>query len=301
MPDIKTAGTTPKRMEYSQLSSKEKNDNCLYNVMLWLGGPFTSVGNMSSVEKMSKWMIKKPDVVHKMMRIAIDYYIELSKYWKETFGVERTLPFYGEPTAANQVISPKQFEEFELPYGITTDNDGNIYFSLVSFDGGKGIKKMTPEGILEDFVAKAGESHYLDLKFGADSRVYGARSPLVRAIFAGSEGGSPAAIPVPDNSARLVSLDFDNNLIYTYGLMNDCLYGEIYYYNDTHTTSFDYFQQNISFGDNLLNHYFYKKDQNTLLTIVENNFYDISSHTSWLNITYIPIFNKVLSEWFPIC
>jgi uroporphyrinogen decarboxylase len=116
MPDIKTAGTGPKRMEYSQLSSKEKNDNCLYNVMLWLGGPFTSVGNMSSVEKMSKWMIKKPEVVHKMMRLSIDYYIELSKYWKETFGVETTLPFYGEPTAANQVISPKQFEEFVLPY-----------------------------------------------------------------------------------------------------------------------------------------------------------------------------------------
>jgi uroporphyrinogen decarboxylase len=116
MPDIKTAGTTPKRMEYSQLSFKEKNDNCLFNVMLWLGGPFTSIGNMSSVEKMSKWLIKKPEAVHGMMRISVDYYIELSKYWKETFGTETTLPFYGEPTAANQIISPKQFEEFVLPY-----------------------------------------------------------------------------------------------------------------------------------------------------------------------------------------
>jgi uroporphyrinogen decarboxylase len=116
MPDVKTAGTTPKRMEYSRLSSKEKNDNCLFNVMLWLGGPFTSAGNMASVEKMSKWMIKKPEAVHQLMRLSVDYYIELAKYWKDTFGTENVLPFYGEPTAANQIISPKQFEEFVMPY-----------------------------------------------------------------------------------------------------------------------------------------------------------------------------------------
>jgi hypothetical protein len=117
------------------------------------------------------------------------------------------------------VLEIYNFEEYEKPYGVTTDIEGNIYFSLVSFDGGKGIKRITQEGMLEDFLAKAGESYYTDLKFGADLRVYGARSPLVRAIFAGAQGGSPAAIPVPDNSARLITLDFDNNLnIWTGGL-----------------------------------------------------------------------------------
>lgn len=116
MPDVKTAGTTPIRMEFSKLSSREKNDNCLYNVMLWLGGPFTSIGNMATVEKMSKWMLKKPEAVHRLMRLSIDYYIELSRYWKDTFGVETVLPFYGEPTASNQIISPGQFEQFVKPY-----------------------------------------------------------------------------------------------------------------------------------------------------------------------------------------
>jgi uroporphyrinogen decarboxylase len=116
MPDVKTAGTVLKRMEFCKLTVQEKNDNCLFNVMLWQGGPFTGIGNMASVEKVSKWMLKKPEAVHKLMRLATDYYIELAQYWKDTFGIEGVLPYYAEPTTANQIISPKQFEQFVLPY-----------------------------------------------------------------------------------------------------------------------------------------------------------------------------------------
>jgi uroporphyrinogen decarboxylase len=116
MPDIKTAGTNPMRMAHAAASLNEKNDNCLFNKMLWLGGPFTSAGNLSGVEKMCKWMLKKPDVVHRMMRLSTDYYIELTKFHKATYGTEDALAFYPEPTSSNQVISAKQFEEFALPY-----------------------------------------------------------------------------------------------------------------------------------------------------------------------------------------
>jgi uroporphyrinogen decarboxylase len=50
------------------------------------------------------------------MRITADYFIEKAKYWKDTFGIEGVLPFLGEPSAANQIISPKQFERFAMPY-----------------------------------------------------------------------------------------------------------------------------------------------------------------------------------------
>jgi uroporphyrinogen decarboxylase len=116
MPDVKTAGTVLKRMEFCKMTVQEKNDNCLFNVMLWQGGPFTGIGNMASVEKVSKWMLKKPEAVHRLMRLATDYYIELAKYWKDVFGIEGVLPYYAEPTTANQIISPRQFEEFALPY-----------------------------------------------------------------------------------------------------------------------------------------------------------------------------------------
>jgi uroporphyrinogen decarboxylase len=116
MPDVKTAGTVPMRMEFYKLSSRERLDNEPFNVMSWEGGPFTNAANIPGIEKMSRWILKNPEVAHRLMRITVDYYIELTQYWKDTFGIEGVLPFFGEPTAANQIISPKQFEQFAMPY-----------------------------------------------------------------------------------------------------------------------------------------------------------------------------------------
>lgn len=116
MPDIKTAGMAPIRMEFCKLSSRERLDNEPFNVMSFLGGPFTNAANIPGVEKLSRWILKKPEAVHRLMRITIDYYIEMAQYWKDIFGIEGVLPFFGEPTTANQIISPKQFEQFAMPY-----------------------------------------------------------------------------------------------------------------------------------------------------------------------------------------
>jgi uroporphyrinogen decarboxylase len=116
MPDVKTAGTVPIRIELCKLSSQERLDNEPFNMMAWLGGVFTNTAQIPGVEKMSKWTLKKPEAAHHLMRMGTDYLIELTKYWKDTFGTEGVLPFFGEPTAANQIISPKQFEQFAMPY-----------------------------------------------------------------------------------------------------------------------------------------------------------------------------------------
>ena len=50
------------------------------------------------------------------MRLATDYVVNVAQYWKDIFGLERVLPMGGEPTASNQMISPKTFEQFALPY-----------------------------------------------------------------------------------------------------------------------------------------------------------------------------------------
>lgn len=38
------------------------------------------------------------------------------QYWVDTFGVEDTVVWIWEPSVANNIISPKQFKEFILPY-----------------------------------------------------------------------------------------------------------------------------------------------------------------------------------------
>jgi uroporphyrinogen decarboxylase len=116
MPDVKTAGTAPIRMEICRLSSQEWLDNEPFNVAPWMGGHFTGAAQICGIENFSRWTIKKPEVAHRLMRMTIDYYTELAKYWKATFGTKGVLPFSGEPSAANQIISPKQFERFAMPY-----------------------------------------------------------------------------------------------------------------------------------------------------------------------------------------
>ena len=115
MPDAKTAGNTPIAMELFNLSSQERLDNEPFNVMIWQV-VFTAAANICGIEKMARWLIKKPEVAHRLLRMTVDYDIELARYYKDTFGTETVLPFIGEPSVSNQIISPRQFEKFALPY-----------------------------------------------------------------------------------------------------------------------------------------------------------------------------------------
>jgi uroporphyrinogen decarboxylase len=119
MPDIKTAGDTPQSFAFTEEFFKPKPEGLIDNepcVAFWEGGLFTGAANIPGLEKTCRWIIKEPDAVHRLMRLTTDYYIELARYWKATFGTEKVMPHIGEPSTANNIISPKQFERFVLPY-----------------------------------------------------------------------------------------------------------------------------------------------------------------------------------------
>lgn len=104
-----------------------------------------------------------------------------------------------------------KFQDFELPYAITTDKSNNLYFNLISLGLSTGIKKITPAGILEDFSLKGGESFYTDIRYGWDGNIYGTRNPPVRALFKNEFGKAPTAIAMQEQTARLLTFDIDNN------------------------------------------------------------------------------------------
>ncbi len=111
LPDVEKAGSLPIQMAFSQIQAEHGMP-----VTVQMAGVITLVGNLCGVDKMCRWMIKKPELVHKLLRKASDHLLDVAKAWADTFGAERLAPFEGDPTAANQVISPKQFQEFCLPY-----------------------------------------------------------------------------------------------------------------------------------------------------------------------------------------
>jgi hypothetical protein len=156
-----------------------------------------------------------------MLRVKVPYYVSDSVEVKVAVqGVEN----FNETTFLIN-IKAAVIEIFgdgdNLPSGITVDNSQNLYFNHNAFGVNEGLKRFSPSGVLENFAAKSG-SFYIDLKYGRDGRVYGTRSPTVRAVFANADGGTPSAIAVANSAAKLISLDFDNNYnIWTGGVGGD--------------------------------------------------------------------------------
>ena len=115
-PDVRTAGFVPLQTKFFKLSSREWLDNEPFNACCYAGGPFTKAGNVVGPDTFSKWLLKKPDSAHRVLRVVTDFMKDLVGYWKENLGIEGVLPWGADPLSSNQVISPKHFEKFALPY-----------------------------------------------------------------------------------------------------------------------------------------------------------------------------------------
>ncbi|MBA7522435.1 Uroporphyrinogen decarboxylase [subsurface metagenome] len=114
-PDVRTAELMPLRMKFYNLSSREPLDNKPWSTS-FMGAIFSQAGEIPGVDIFSKWLIKNGDAAHKLLRLVTDFQIEQVEYWKDTFGIENVLPYFAEPSTANQIISPRMFEQFALPY-----------------------------------------------------------------------------------------------------------------------------------------------------------------------------------------
>jgi uroporphyrinogen decarboxylase len=113
MPDVRKSGMLPLAMEFSRIQDRNG-----YYPSVVLGGPFTIAGNVCVVDTLCRWLIKKPELVHRLLRMATDHIAEVVRYWVDTFGKGRVKVQIWEPLASNQIISSKQFEKIILHYQI---------------------------------------------------------------------------------------------------------------------------------------------------------------------------------------
>lgn len=79
-------------------------------------GPMEAGRSLISLEKLSRMMYKKPELVHKLFRFITDFQIAVARLWAEKFDPAGVCAFVGGPTHSNQVISPKMFKAFCHPY-----------------------------------------------------------------------------------------------------------------------------------------------------------------------------------------
>ena len=112
VPDVANAGGVPLMMQFARLQEKYE-----WPITFCSGSILNRIGYIAGVETMCRWMLKKPELVHRLARVVADFHIALARYWVKTLGhPERMVPFTAAPTESNQIISPRHFQEFCLPY-----------------------------------------------------------------------------------------------------------------------------------------------------------------------------------------
>jgi uroporphyrinogen decarboxylase len=113
VPDnLEKLGTIPKLLEAAAYMLKFEG---LARSPLALG-PMDLAAAAIGIEKISKWMLKKPELVHRAFRVLTDFQVAVAKLFADTFDTDRLVYGVSTPVESNQVISPKQFKEFCVPY-----------------------------------------------------------------------------------------------------------------------------------------------------------------------------------------
>ncbi len=218
-PDVEHAGSLPIALAFARQQAN-------YGVPIF-GAPqvgvLTCAGNVASVSRLSRWMLRRPEIVHILMRKVTDHLVSVANLWAKTFPPKDILPFIGEPTASNQILSPGQFEEFVLPYQRECNEkllDLGIPQMLVHICGDQKLNlvhwKKIPfsrDGLpgLLSFDHRVGIKMAID-NFGANNVILGDIEPRLL------QEGTPQE--VYDNCVR--SIEIGKNAPKGYALMTGC-------------------------------------------------------------------------------
>lgn len=109
--NVLEAGCIPTMLRFSHLQ-----DRAGLPLTVQLGSIFTAAANLVEISTFMRWLIKRPDLAHRLLRLTTDFFVEVAGHWVDRFpGRTITALDYG-PSEANALISPTHFREFALPY-----------------------------------------------------------------------------------------------------------------------------------------------------------------------------------------
>ena len=110
--DVENGGLRSINMQVAQLVK----EHGLPIIPFHNGSPFSRASNVCGVDTLCRWVLKKPKVAHRLLGLFTDRMVEVARHWTSIFPPDRLLPFVAMPVESNQVISPRHFVEFALPY-----------------------------------------------------------------------------------------------------------------------------------------------------------------------------------------
>jgi uroporphyrinogen decarboxylase len=170
--DVEKAGYFPLCIEFAEIQRKL---GMPVAVPTW--GPLTAAANIVGVDTLCRWMIKRPETAHALLRKVAVFAKRVVDYFVGRFSGQHLSGEGGCATSSNQIISPGQFQEFALPYhrevyeyvrskGIDTvfchicgEQNGNLpYWAQVPF-GPRGILSFGEEVELTRAIEIFGDRH----------------------------------------------------------------------------------------------------------------------------------------------
>lgn len=111
MPDPKTAGAIELGMRFSKLQRSHGLPATFFS-----RSPMTAAANICGLEQFCRWIIKAPELCERLLDMTLKHIFNVLQYWVDTFGGENIFIYMSSPSESNQVISPKHFQKFALPY-----------------------------------------------------------------------------------------------------------------------------------------------------------------------------------------
>jgi uroporphyrinogen decarboxylase len=113
MPDPTTAGDIRKALQFAELQHAYG-----LPVSFFSRSPFTLAANICGLDLFLKWLIKKPALARRLMQMALDHIVNVLGIWVERFDADNVFVWLSSPSESNQVISPRHFKQYALPYHI---------------------------------------------------------------------------------------------------------------------------------------------------------------------------------------
>ena len=111
LPEVKSRGCIPLNLAFSKLQEAHEMP-----VVFLCGTPFTRAVNVCGTEVLLRWVLKKPKLAHRIIRVMTEHLVEVARYWVDSFGGENLIPYTGNPTESSQMLSPRHLQEFAIPY-----------------------------------------------------------------------------------------------------------------------------------------------------------------------------------------
>jgi len=109
--DIAAAGPLPLYLDFARRCQKNS-----LPVFPFITSPIEGARSLCGPELLMRWMIKAPELAHRLLRLATDYSTAVVHLFAAIFPPQDMLTYLAAPTASNQMLSPRFFETFVLPY-----------------------------------------------------------------------------------------------------------------------------------------------------------------------------------------